>query len=260
MGLAPRSFIHEDLPRDDFRRGSFGRRRPGAAGPRAPRRWNAAGKGRLAAATAPDRTNSRGGGRFAARNGDHRKRGALAEMAEIGDRIRASSCKARVPDFKRFISGAVVRAPMVAGEPLTASKIVHTDSVGFMSAIVKRGMRAVSVGISTELGAGGFILPSDRVDVIVTQQASDSSHHYSARTVLKGVRVLAVDQTYEDRDQKVVLAKTATLELTPHQAELLEGEHAAGTISLALRSLGDDGIHTTTPARDGNAERMIPGR
>jgi pilus assembly protein CpaB len=158
------------------------------------------------------------------------------------------------PDFKRFISGAVVRAPMVAGEPLTASKIVHTDSVGFMSAIVKRGMRAVSVGISTESGAGGFILPSDRVDVIVTQQASDSSHHYSARTVLKGVRVLAVDQTYEDRDQKVVLAKTATLELTPHQAELLEGEHAAGTISLSLRSLGDDGIHTTASANNGNAE------
>lgn len=156
-----------------------------------------------------------------------------------------------VPDLNRVIVGAVVRAPMVSGEPLTASKIVHADSAGFMAAMVTQGMRALSIGISTESGAGGFILPNDRVDVLVTEQISDSPRRFAAHTLLKGVRVLAVDQTYrEDKDQKVVLAKTATLELTPRQAEQLERAQATGTISLSLRALGDDGAHAVAPPND----------
>ncbi len=77
---------------------------------------------------------------------------------------------------------------------------------------------------------------------IVTELVSDSPRRFGAQTLLKGVRVLAVDQTYrEDKDQKVVLAKTATLELTPLQAEKVERAQASGTISLSLRALGDDG-------------------
>jgi pilus assembly protein CpaB len=149
-----------------------------------------------------------------------------------------------VPDIGRIIAGTVVRAPMVSGEPLSAAKIVHADSAGFMAAMVSQGMRAVSIGISTESGAGGFILPNDRVDVLVTEQISDSPRRFSAHTLLKGIRVLAVDQTYrEDKDQKVVLAKTATLELAPPQAEQVERAQASGTISLSLRALGDDGTH-----------------
>ena len=144
------------------------------------------------------------------------------------------------PDLNRIVQGAVTRAPLVAGEPLTTTKIVHADSAGFMAAMVEPGMRAVSIGISTESGAGGFILPNDRVDVIVTRQVSDTPRRYAAVTFLRDVRVLAVDQTYrEDKGQKVVLAKTATLELTPEQAEKVEAQQAAGTISLSLRALGD---------------------
>jgi pilus assembly protein CpaB len=153
------------------------------------------------------------------------------------------------PDLKGVIAGAVVRAPMVPGEPLTGSKIVHADTAGFMAAMVSQGMRAVSIGISTESGAGGFILPNDRVDVLVTQQISDSPRRFGAHTLLKFVRVLAVDQTYrEDKDQKVVLAKTATLELTPRQAEQVERAQASGTISLSLHALGDSSVMAAAPS------------
>jgi pilus assembly protein CpaB len=135
-----------------------------------------------------------------------------------------------------------VRAPMVSGEPLSTTKFIHADAAGFMAAMVDQGMRAVSIGISTESGAGGFILPNDRVDVLCTVQISDQPRRVAAITILRDVRVLAVDQTYrEDKDEKVVLAKTATLELTPHQAEKVEQAQATGTISLALRALGDNG-------------------
>lgn len=146
------------------------------------------------------------------------------------------------PDINRVVQGTVVRAPLVAGEPLATTKIVHADASGLMAAMVTEGMRAVSVGISTETGAGGFILPNDRVDVICTKQVSDTPRRFGAFTFLRDVRVLAIDQTYhEDKDQKTVLGKTATLELTPAQAELVELAQATGTLSLSLRALGDSG-------------------
>jgi len=159
-----------------------------------------------------------------------------------------------VRDPGQIVHGAVTRAPLVSGEPLTASKIVHADSAGFMAAMVDPGMRAVSIGISTETGAGGFILPNDRVDVLITRQVSESPKRFASHTILTSVRVLAVDQTYrEDNNQKVVLAKTATLELTPSQAELVERSGAQGSLSLSLRALGDDGSQAL-PAQAGKPQ------
>jgi pilus assembly protein CpaB len=145
------------------------------------------------------------------------------------------------PDINHIVTGAVLRAPVVAGQPITPSMMVHADTAGFMAAMVTPGMRAVSIATSTETGAGGFILPNDRVDVIVTVMISDQPKRYGARTLLNDVRVLAVDQTYkEDKDQKAVLAKTATLELTEKQAELVERAASTGSLSLSLRGLGDN--------------------
>jgi len=144
------------------------------------------------------------------------------------------------PDTATIIKGTVARAPLAEGEPLTPAKIVHADSASFMSAQLTPGMRAVSTSISTETGAGGFILPNDRVDVLMTQQVSDSPRRFASHVILNDVRVLAMDQTYtQDKDQKTVLAKTATLELAPDQVNLLTRSAAAGTISLTLRPLGD---------------------
>ncbi|MGD0866986.1 MAG: Flp pilus assembly protein CpaB [Rhizomicrobium sp.] len=159
------------------------------------------------------------------------------------------------PDVNHVVTGAVVREPLVAGEPLTAAKIVHADSAGFMAAMVTPGMRAVSVSVSTESGAGGFILPNDRVDVVETALVSETPRRYMAKTILNDVRVLAVDQTYkEDKDQKAVLAKTATLELSQVQAELVELAQSTGTLSLALRALGDSGLQNNAIAANSGHE------
>ncbi|HTQ14416.1 MAG TPA: Flp pilus assembly protein CpaB [Rhizomicrobium sp.] len=162
------------------------------------------------------------------------------------------------PSLAEAVQGTVVRAPMVAGEPVTNTKIVHADSAGFMAATLAPGMRAISVAITTETGAGGFILPNDRVDVLLTQQNEGSQHSFRTRTVLSDVRVLAVDQTYkEDKDQKVVLAKTATLELTPAEAMTVQRAQASGTISLSLRPLVEGNARATADRQNTQADSDV---
>ncbi len=147
---------------------------------------------------------------------------------------------AKTPTPAAAVSGTVVRSPIVAGEPITANKIVRTDSAGAMAATLTPGMRAVSISVTTESGAGGFILPNDRVDIILTGHNAENTSQYRTLTVLSNVRVLALDQTYqEDKGQKVITAKTATLEVSPPQAEVLAWAQATGTLTLALRGLAD---------------------
>src|SRR6186713_2705578 len=139
------------------------------------------------------------------------------------------------------ISGSIARSPFIAGEPIREQKLVKANGSGFMAAILPTGMRAVSTEISPETGAGGFILPNDRVDVILTKKPSSSDPRSSGRhpvseTILANVRVLAIDQTVEEKNgQRVVVGKTATLELAPRQAETLTQARQLGTLSLALR-------------------------
>ena len=141
------------------------------------------------------------------------------------------------------LAGAITRSPFAAGEPIREAKLIKAQGAsGFMAAILPSGMRAVSTEISPETGAGGFILPNDRVDVILSKRpnkdgAGDSS---TSETILANVRVLAIDQTVEEKNgQRVVVGKTATLELAPRQAESLTLARQQGTLSLALRSLLD---------------------
>jgi pilus assembly protein CpaB len=162
------------------------------------------------------------------------------------------------PNPEQVVKGTVARTPIIAGEPLTNTKIVHSDAAGFMSATVSPGMRAVSIPITTESGAGGFILPNDRVDVILTVQVSEQPKAFGAKAILHNVRVLAVDQTYtQDKDQKSVLAKTATLELTPQQVESIDAAAATGTVSLALRPLGDLGTADIQKNTNHNENQMV---
>lgn len=143
------------------------------------------------------------------------------------------------------LSGSIARTPFVAGEPIREAKLIKANGSGFMAAILPPGKRAVSTEISPETGAGGFILPNDHVDVILTRRASDASRQagvnsHSSETILSNVKVLAIDQTIEEKDgQRVVVGKTATLELGSRQAETLALSRQLGTLSLALRSLAD---------------------
>jgi pilus assembly protein CpaB len=149
------------------------------------------------------------------------------------------------PNAIEEFAGAITRAPFTAGEPIREAKLIKAlGAAGFMAAILPSGMRAVSTEISPETGAGGFILPNDRVDVILSRKPRDADGKGqsapTSETILVNVRVLAVDQTVEEKNgQRVVVGKTATLELSPGQSEILTRSRQMGTLSLALRSLLD---------------------
>ncbi len=147
----------------------------------------------------------------------------------------------RQPKAVKKFSGAIARAPFLSGEPIKKEKLIKANEGGVMAAILSAGMRAISVEIKEKTVAGGFILPNDRVDVLVTYRtrARNSENHISD-TILKNVRVLAIGQTIETKQGKnVASGRTATLELSPSQAEMLSMADSMGDISLSLRSLAD---------------------
>ncbi|MBL6852238.1 MAG: Flp pilus assembly protein CpaB [Alphaproteobacteria bacterium] len=163
------------------------------------------------------------------------------------------------PDLAAALNGTVTRAPIVEGEPLSNTKFVHSDAAGFMAATLTPGNRAISIPVTVESGAGGFILPNDRVDLMMTEVVSDNPKRYAAHVVLTNIRVLAMDQTVkQDKDQKTVIARTATLEVTPAQSRVVARAQAAGPITLTLRPLGENkSVADTAPANsedntDGN--------
>lgn len=158
------------------------------------------------------------------------------------------------------MTGSIVRSPFLAGEPIRETKLVKANGSGFMAAILPSGMRAVSTEISPETGAGGFILPNDRVDVLLSRRHKNNDGHggetVSSDIVLSDVRVLAIDQTVEEKNgQKVVVGKTATLELKPKQAETLARSRQSGTLTLALRSLTD--ANKADKVEDTGDEKLI---
>lgn len=147
------------------------------------------------------------------------------------------------PNATTRLAGSIARAPFLPGEPIKEQKLIRASDGGVMAAILPAGMRAISTPIREETSAGGFILPNDRVDVIVTRRVRTARREeHVSETVLSNVRVLAIGQLIEQKgDAKVATGKTATLELTPRQSELLALAQSMGEISLALRSLTDAG-------------------
>ena len=135
-----------------------------------------------------------------------------------------------------------------------------------MSAILPKGMRAVAVRVSAQTSAGGFILPNDRVDVIFTNSEapadSGGEREYISYALLLNVRVLAIDQTVEEQDgERVVVGKTATLELDPSQVETIAAADEAGSLSLSLRSVEDaDEIQISKRKRSGLIKIYRAGR
>jgi pilus assembly protein CpaB len=163
------------------------------------------------------------------------------------------------PDATSQIAGSVARSPFIAGEPIREPKLVKTNGSGFMAAVLPSGMRAVSTEISPETGAGGFILPNDRVDVILSkrEKSTSGSDYVSSEVILGNIRVLAIDQAPREKDgQNSVVGKTATLELKPGQAEALARARQTGTISLALRSLVDAKT-VATPRSEESGDGMV---
>ena len=146
----------------------------------------------------------------------------------------------------------IARSSFFEGEPIRAQKLVKSDS-GYLSAILPRGKRAVAVRIQAETSAGGFILPNDRVDVIMSY--ADKKGNWITETILENVRILAIDQLVEEKDgAKNQIGETATLEVTAEQAEIItvSKQIAQNQLTLALRSVAD-----SNPALGGGAGHLV---
>ena len=150
---------------------------------------------------------------------------------------------------EKAVEGAIVRDPILAGEPITPRKIVRGGEGGYLSVVLSPGKRAMAVPVTSETAVGGFILPGDRVDVIQTRDAQavgegegGGAKKTIAETIIQNVRVLALDQaTAAEKDAKTIVASTATLEVGPVEAEALAKAKAAGPVTLTLRAYTDLG-------------------
>ncbi len=171
----------------------------------------------------------------------------------------------RMKDFE----GAVVRRPISTGEPILASKVFKRDKPGFLSGVLDGGMRAVSFSVSANTAASGFILPGDRVDILLTHgKFKDALRKIQAgkkadpdepllvlaqttETILKNVKVIAVNQAVDLAEGNVIPASTITLELTPKLAEKLITARTMGKLSMTLRSLENP---QTEPGKTGSGK------
>lgn len=152
--------------------------------------------------------------------------------------------RASAPEALDKLKSSVARVAMYSGEPLRRSKLIG-EGQSFMSSILPAGTRAVATSIAADTSAGGFILPNDFVDVIMTRRAdtgTGAGTGYITETILKNIRVLAIDQTIQldEEGKKTKVGATATLELTPQQSEIITvAQQMADRLTLALRSIKD---------------------
>ncbi|AND86407.1 MULTISPECIES: Flp pilus assembly protein CpaB [Bradyrhizobium] len=152
------------------------------------------------------------------------------------------------PEAQTQIAGSIARVPLMQGEPIREQKLVRAEGSGFMAAILPSGMRAVSTDVTAETSAGGFILPNDRVDIVLTRRLKNPDVNgptagndlILSEVILTNIRVLAIDQAPKEKDgQNAVVGKTVTLELKPDQVATLTAARQGGTLQLALRSIVD---------------------
>lgn len=174
-----------------------------------------------------------------------------------------------MPEAPVDLTGAVARFEFFPGEPIREAKLVRADQ-GYLSAVLSEGMRGVSVGVSAVSSAGGFVVPNDHVDVLLTTQTQSGQQ---SEVILSNVRVLAIGARLgemgatggqEDPNSPAPTPVTfdnatiATLELTPGQAETLINASTLGQLSLALRSVVDFNNNTVAEATSSNqAVRLI---
>jgi pilus assembly protein CpaB len=163
---------------------------------------------------------------------------------------------------KRSISdfaGAIARSPMHVGEPVVESELIMPGSRGFLAAVLRPGMRAVSVPATPTSTVSGFIYAGDRVDVMLTHTLvaldNDKDKHDVTETILRNARVIALDQKVDFvPGDKPEPAKTATLELTPKQAEIVTLAVKMGELSLVLRSVQSGDEEGSETSDDGLAD------
>lgn len=169
-----------------------------------------------------------------------------SEQKELPN-IREGSLK------KNDFNGGVIRKAIKSGAAITPDQVTKAGDGGFLSAVLEPGMRAVAIAVTATTGAAGFIAPGDRVDLIVTHRMKSARHSDSggqdtvvSETFVRDVRVVAVDQSIDNPENKAAIAKNVTVEVREAQAEQISVASEMGKISLALRSSVPDDINAAT--------------
>lgn len=162
------------------------------------------------------------------------------------------------PPAMASFEGALVREPIAAGEPMTARKVVRGGEGGYLSVMLAPGMRAIGVPVNSETGAGGFILPGDRVDVLQARRGEEADKGFVTQAVLTNIKVLAIDQATEpDKESKTMVGAVATLEVPAADVENLARAKAQGDLTLVLRSYADLAGGRTPPRQVASGVRIF---
>lgn len=176
-------------------------------------------------------------------------RGTIVEAAHVAwkhwpDNAIDETIISGVPGDETKIFGKVARTDIAAGQPLPTAGLVGPGERGFLAAALKPGMRAITISISDTTGVAGFVFPGDRVDLILTHQVDqgDRGQTRVSETVLQNVRVLAIDQDVNDREDQPKVGRTVTLEVTPKLVEKIAVMQLIGSVSLSLRSLPEEAV------------------
>ena len=151
------------------------------------------------------------------------------------------------PRTPESFAGWVAKNPIVGGEPISEAKIIAPGNRGFLAAVLRPGMRAISVPVTITSGISGFIFPGDQVDLLLTysvpatesrdKDKKQTYDHKAAETLLRDIRVIAIDQRLESKPGEAVVAHTATFEVPAKQTEVILLASEIGKVTLILRPL-----------------------
>ncbi len=177
------------------------------------------------------------------------------EQSIEADYVRSAPDGSNRADLEQQFIETIARRGIAEGTPITSRLVFRRDAPGFLAGALEPGNRAVAVPVTVVSGAAGFILPGDHIDVMLTHDISrelgqegsgediviaDSLIRFTSETILRNLRVLAVDQRMDDMEEQAAVVRTVTLEVTPKQAEMLNVAQAMGDLSVSLRSLAID--------------------
>jgi pilus assembly protein CpaB len=176
--------------------------------------------------------------------------------------------KASVPDgtfasIDEIFQGAtqpgdrIALALIARDEPITRSKISGFGAKPTLSRQVENGKRAMSIRVDDVVGVSGFVLPGDRVDIMLTRRVGTGQNNLLTEILLQNITILGIDQTADQTTDKPIVARTATVEVTPEEAQKLALAQQAGSLSLALRSVETASVVQTRPMTEAD---LTPGR
>lgn len=184
-----------------------------------------------------------------------------ADVNQAVEKVGQIVADASTGGSKAVYIGGVVREAILANEPIIDSKIVRSDKGGFLAVMLEPGQRAIAVPVNVESTAGGFILPGDHVDIIVTvtKPKEGGGNDVLVSPLLANIKVLAIDQqVMAEKDKQTYIGATATLAVLPKEAEILAHAKVAGALSLTLRSYADVGGASTIENRTFSKKIFAP--